>query len=523
MSFRFVTLQYREARPSSTAGTVYLVPNNWDDYSFKTLFSVFLVSGIGESIELGSVKIGHSGQAHGWTLESMPREFSELPEGWFSLGQSPEYYKAIMALSADSRRSYLSSLKDVIFDSAALQRASGERVFNDSLTRNVSTSTINGQFSRILSGLASLTDFHFKFARQMSERQSAVDLDFKVKESSKPSTNVHVIIGRNGVGKTTILNDLITAAIDPSSPSRGTGRLYENLGDLGLTELAPDYFSGVVSVSFSAFDPFDPPPDRSDVGHGPNYSYVGMKKNRAGLQESRGPLPPKSSTELAEDLISSVAACLSQPERRERWRRAVRRLESDANFAEMELERIIDHPDEASPSSRSLLGSLARRMSSGHAIVLLIVSRLVEKVEEKTLVLMDEPESHLHPPLLSAFTRALSELLHDRNGVAIIATHSPVVLQEVPQSCVWKLSRARLEGRSDRPEIETFGENVGTLTREVFGLEVSKSGFHELLASEVFEGKSYDAIVNEYNNQLGTEAKAILLAMIRDRDTQPQG
>jgi len=85
--------------------------------------------------------------------------------------------------------------------------------------------------------------------------------------------------------------------------------------------------------------------------------------------------------------------------------------------------------------------SLFNRMSSGHAIVLLTITKLVETVEEKTLLLIDEPESHLHPPLLSAFTRALSDLLVNRNGVAIIATHSPVVLQEVPKSCVSILRR----------------------------------------------------------------------------------
>jgi hypothetical protein len=34
----------------------------------------------------------------------------------------------------------------------------------------------------------------------------------------------------------------------------------------------------------------------------------------------------------------------------------------------------------------------------------------------------------------------------------------------------------------ERPEIETFGENVGTLTSEVFGLEVTNSGFHRMIA-----------------------------------------
>jgi hypothetical protein len=161
----------------------------------------------------------------------------------------------------------------------------------------------------------------------------------------------------------------------------------------------------------------------------------------------------------------------------------------------------------------------AERMSSGHSIVLLTITKLVDTVEEKTLVLLDEPESHLHPPLLSAFMRALSELLYSRNGVAIIATHSPVVLQEVPKSCVWKLTRFRAEGRSDRPERETFGENVGILTREVFGLEVSKSGFLEMMQRAVDAGGTFDCIVASYGGQLGAEAKAILLSLIAARES----
>jgi ABC-type multidrug transport system ATPase subunit len=161
---------------------------------------------------------------------------------------------------------------------------------------------------------------------------------------------------------------------------------------------------------------------------------------------------------------------------------------------------------------------LISRMSSGHAIVLLTITKLVARVEEKTLVLLDEPESHLHPPLLSAFIRALSELLHDRNGVAIIATHSPVVLQEIPSCCAWKINRSRLVISTIRPEIQIFGENVGVLTREVFGLEVKKSGFHKMLDLSVQRGGSFDEIMREYNFQLGFEAQAILRAMLSNRD-----
>lgn len=63
--------------------------------------------------------------------------------------------------------------------------------------------------------------------------------------------------------------------------------------------------------------------------------------------------------------------------------------------------------------------------------------------------------------------RALSTLLIKKNSVAIITTHSPVVLQEVPKNCVYLLSQTKAE----RLDIETFGESVSTLTRDVFGLE----------------------------------------------------
>jgi predicted ATP-dependent endonuclease of OLD family len=157
-------------------------------------------------------------------------------------------------------------------------------------------------------------------------------------------------------------------------------------------------------------------------------------------------------------------------------------------------------------------------MSSGHAVVLLTITRLVARVEEKTLVLLDEPESHLHPPLLSAFVRALADLLHDRNGVAIIATHSPVVLQEIPKSCVWKIHRVGKDVTCSRPSIETFGENVGLLTSEVFSLEVIRSGFHNILAQHVAVGGTFEDIVSEYKDQLGFEARAILRALIANRD-----
>ena len=186
--------------------------------------------------------------------------------------------------------------------------------------------------------------------------------------------------------------------------------------------------------------------------------------------------------------------------------------ENDPLFSENQVTSLIDQ-------TKQDWSKFFSRLSSGHAIVLLTLTRLVELVDERTLIMIDEPVSHLHPPLLSAFIRAISDLLIKRNGVAIVATHSPVVLQEVPKSCVWKLSRAGTITVAERPNIETFGENVSVLTRHIFGLEVTNSGFHALLR-EAIESKhlDYEEVLEFFNYQLGTEGKAIAQALIAERN-----
>ncbi|MCH5521554.1 AAA family ATPase [Pseudomonas syringae] len=488
-----------------------LIPSNWDDYSFKTSFQVYYFDLNGKRLEVGTVKIGFQNQEHGRTSESIERKFQRLPATWFSLGQDVEYYKRINEIfTKNEKEDYFKAMADAVYDLSIFETSKDNSVFKDSLMRGVSLSSIHGQFKRVISGLAELTDYKFRYSAPGDQRHAEINLDFNVEPTSKPPTNIHVLIGRNGVGKTTLLNNMIDAAVNNREDANKKFKTYDYYSR--EVSLSNDYFSSLISVSFSAFDPFIPPADRSDRSLGIGYFYIGMKKTRINTVE----MPPKSEHDLAKDFIESYESCLSQPNKTMRLGNALNILESDSNFAEMDLLDLLKLPQ---PIAVEKASNLFKRMSSGHSIVLLTITKLVDLIEEKTLVLMDEPESHLHPPLLSAFTRALSDLLHDRNAVAIIATHSPVVLQEVPKSCVWKLTRIRSEGRQDRPERETFGENVGVLTREVFGLEVEKSGYHSMLASSVNSGKSFDEILEEYNDQLGAEAQAILRSMINTRSS----
>ncbi|MDF0607210.1 AAA family ATPase [Neisseriaceae bacterium TC5R-5] len=509
--------------------TIYIKSGNWDDYDFKTTFHVIFFNSKGEMLNLGDVKIGYKNQEIGRTvialrknleelpgknLEELPgKNLEELPDDWFSLGQDVEYYKNVYdQLSENERSLFLMKLRDVVSDNKRFFKFKGEEVFQKSLMRNVSQTVIFGQFKRVLNEQPALTDFKFRYCYPAGNKNSRNDLIFNVIPDSKPSTNIHVLIGRNGVGKTTLLNNIAKIITSSCEIELNCGKLYDNANRHSSNDcfLPSDYFSRVVSISFSMFDQFVLSESKNpDV----KYYYVGMKEAKLDTFDKEV-VTTKSKDQLAEEFLESLQSCLSQEPKKQRWCEAISSLESDSNFAEMSLKDLV----ESKEFDSSLAEQLFQKMSSGHAAVLLTITQLVDTVEEKTLVLMDEPESHLHPPLLSAFVRALSDLLHNRNGVAIIATHSPVVVQEVPKSCVWKLTRFGEETRVDRPECQTFGENIGVLTREIFGLEVSKSGFHNLLEKAVEDGGSFESISQEYHGQLGFEAQAILRTLITIRD-----
>lgn len=514
MELTFKIIDHKTHPPQTGEMIAYLCEDNWDDYYFKTTFSLIVFDEYGAKHNIGNVKIGIAGLEKGWVSEQLGyNPFSHFNDNAFSLGQDDEYYKNIRSLlSEELGNQIFEKLNDIAYSRKSFDIAFDEPIFKTSLLRSVSTSVIHGQFSQIIKGEVPLSEFDFSYKKPQTEKSAQIDISFKVTPGSLPSSNIHVLIGRNGVGKTTLLNNIVKTVIDDSAAKEDVGVMLCKKNAWQEIEIPKDYFSSISSVSFSAFDPFIPPKNRPDRSLGTCYFYIGLKKN-----DDTNSKELKGDEAIRHDFVDSLLVCFALQTKKKRWLQAIKTLESDINFAEMDLTRLggLENVGEVKKSALNLV----RRMSSGHTIVLLTLTKLIETIEEKTLVLIDEPESHLHPPLLSAFTRALSDLLIDRNAVAIIATHSPVILQEVPKSCVWKLERTRNEGVSFRPKNETFGENVGVLTREVFGLEVTKSGFHALLMELVEADKSFDEIVNLYKGQIGFEGKAILRALIANRET----
>lgn len=510
----FTVLPNAAKPPKGVRSKAFLLTDNWDDwFKFSTMYALIVYDRSGKEFRAGQVKIGQFGMQEGVRRPPVPVEFDELDDSFFSLGQDDSYYETLNSLGPMLRDKVLRGLKDLAINRERFAQALEEDVTGISLLRSVTRSTVIGQFSRLAKGGARLSRYEFTYRGPKRPRSKVkpVSLTFVVEPESRPPTNIHILIGRNGVGKTHLLNNMSRSLLD-KTPGESEFGIFESKTRKNDEEL----FANLVSVTFSAFDPFEPIPDRRNRSEGLRSAYIGLK--RSGTTRDGKPLPPKSPDRLSTEFGASVPAC-SKGARLVRWRRALEMLEADPIFRAAEVAALADDAqddDQLKKTAKKLFADL----SSGHKIVLLTITKLVEHVEERTLVLLDEPEAHLHPPLLSAFVRALSDLLVNRNGVAIIATHSPVVLQEVPANCAWKVRRSGFTVAAERPDVETFGENVGVLTREVFGLEVTEAGFHQLLREAVGEGDDFNDVVEKFDSELGGEALALLRALIANRERE---
>ncbi|MDX8124411.1 AAA family ATPase [Janthinobacterium sp. GMG2] len=518
-SLQFYVLPQPEKNPANTKGwSAYLDTDYWDDWGkYRTQFSLTVVDPKGKKHQIGQVKIGSRGlKPHasgpnvppGHRYPDLEKSFSQLDidKEFFSLGQDEEYYSNLNTLGDPIREQILVALRDVAWDNELWKATQDEIVMGESLLRYVTHSTVEGQFRRMARGDARVTSYKFSYAppKRLGDGSPPFKLQFSVNPRSPIPTNVHVLIGRNGVGKTRLLSLMTKALVAKDATAKQSGKF--ELSEEGTNS---GKFANVVAVSFSAFDEAELLPDRGSSPDALGFSFIGL---RGWTSDSpTATIKPKSPQMLATEFCNSLKECRIGVRRR-RWAEVIGTLQSDPVFKAAQLTDMIEADISEEDELEGVLKTF-KALSSGHKIVLLTLTRLVEKVEERTLVLIDEPEAHLHPPLLSAMTRAISELLVKRNGVAIVATHSPIILQEVPKSCVWIINRILTSSKAERPTIETFGESVGILSREVFQLELSQSGYHHILNDARREATTYKEAIELLGNQLGAEAKAVLRAM----------
>lgn len=498
---------------------VLLMEDNWNDYTYKTQYFISYYDNEGQKKFESQVKIIVDNEmknlinngADEYNYHSfIPLQFNRLESGFYSVGAGESYYKKLSSIDSDIREAILTALNDIAFNVSLFEKIQSSKlqVFSVSLMREYNETDFLNRIARIARGGVILTDFNFEFNYHLNENKKT-SVIAQVRPNSFPPTNMHVLIGSNGVGKSYFLNNIINEYFLDNKIQNSISKLLK-----------------LVVISFSPFD-------RLFKGLSSNnltsreYDYIGLRDDV--IEFSSGNY--KNAFTIEHEFNKSLVACYGATTLRNRWLKMICFLEIDGYFRESDLKSFIESIAKEDIKQGLLNEKHSaiirfRELSSGHKMVLLSLTRLVEVTIEKSLIVYDEPETYLHPPLLSAYARALSWLLTDRNAVAIIATHSPILLQEVPKKCVWVIQRYGDEFSILRPNIETFGESVSTLTREVFGLEIKKSGYFTLIENKVskvikqldIESTSTEQIFNlvlaEFNHEMGDEGMSLILSEI---------
>lgn len=499
---------------------VLLQQDLWDDFGYRTTFRVSLFLSRDEEIDLGTVKIMQSNR-HETALRTPG--FSRLSKSYASLGGGLDYYDRLFSLGPEIYRPYLSALRDVVFNDSIKASVEDTEVFRVSLMRfsGAELTLIEGRrlFTQTKSAPRKRNaGFIFRLKTSLGKAAEPFTARFDFRRKSSLPNRVNVVIGYNGTGKTRLLSNIATVvsgygyADKEDALNRTAGRLVGN----------PPPFGSVIVVSYSAFDTFALPGEDEierqrllREGDLFGYVYCGLRERiaqasgRSGRDEEYRVRSPR---ELQSEFLKALAMLRSKA-RDEEFRAVIDTLLEDGSFQRSGLTpRLLEGAEHE-------VGEFFNDLSSGHKIVLKMVTELVAHLDDgrPSLVLLDEPETHLHPPLLSSLLRGLRACLDHFDGFAIIATHSPVVLQETPSRFVNVLQRIGSTSIASRPTVETFGETIGVITRTVFNLDERLSDWPETLET-LGQTRSLRSIEAALDSRLGFAARSYFVTSQEEQD-----
>lgn len=515
---RFV-VEFRSGKSPMTKLYPYavLVQDNWDDYGYKTTFHVTLHMSSLESVVLGNIKILQADRNSGYT--DMPkRPFRKLPASHASLGADLEYYEKLYNLGPDVFEPYLRGIRDVAFDFEIRDSVQNFESYRVSLLRfggaeRTISDAIRLLSARVLPSKRRSVGFRVKFETQVSRRSNVFAIDFDFRRRGSLPNRINALIGCNGTGKTRLLSNLAIVASGYGYVSKNDALRKVAGRFIGI---APP-FKTVVVVSYSAFDTFVLPGGTVQEkerlhASGEIFGYVYCGLRELSDNHSRRGEPAyrlRTPEEIGAEFLSALERVRTAG-RRGQLLDVLKPLLRDPSFQRIGLTQLYGDRDDDD------LYELFRDLSSGHKVVLKIVTELTAHISgsEPTLVLIDEPETHLHPPLLAAFLQSVRACLEAFDGYAIIATHSPVVLQETPAKYVRVLRRLAEQSRVVAPSVETFGESIGVITQEVFNLGDGSTDWHETL-SALARRNTLEKIEGSFGRKLGFAARSYVQS-VRD-------
>jgi len=482
---------------------VSLFQDNWDDFGWKCRFIATLHLSVDEEIDLGPLRI--SARDDGFRVRELPALLDNLPPRSASLGESIAYYRRIGNLRAPLRRRYLTLMRDIVAKPDRRERIQNRRLWEDCFMREASSRHAlkrGGYYIGAAFEQAEPPSIQFSMTVPGATGPHRLDINFA--EHNGLPNRIILFIGRNGTGKTRALAALAAKLMPPQVFSSAT---LEGMPD---SELEADIeISRLIAISYNAFDDFPLPRPVSE--RAPRITGVAYKSRGSykycGLRNEQGTI----NTNEVGQMLGQAFEPVIQGDRIDILRKVLSTLLSPMIANALTVE------DDTSRNDA------VRSLSAGQRLVVAIFSNIVGFIEEGSLLLIDEPETNLHPGLLSTFIAALNETLVEFDSYAVVASHSPILLQQVPSRFVRHFTR----DNTDRPRIrrldfESFGEDLGELTRRVLDLADPEQDFTNVLDQLFRTWGSAQSVAELFDYELGVPAMAHLYAL-EEQEAQSEG
>lgn len=384
-----------------------LVPDAWNDwFSYKTKFTLVYFKTSEDSRRIGFLKLMKRGINE--TATVLPKEFVRLTEEWCSIGMEYSYYETIKGLFGTQYQSVLYALRDTAVFPSIYELFEEDPIFNNSLIRqepyHSNPAPLLDSVRWRLQGVNVESYYKFKYSfrpsyslEDIEENYTTLDFDFAYNVPFEQ--RIYGVIGKNGSGKTTMLSKMAAS--------------FQSADDNRIMPRKPLY-NKVISISFSVFDTFPLPAGDARF----NYRYLG-------LRDKRGDMLQVLRTELRTHLIG-----INNKSRTHQWFSFLREVLHEQLAGILTQEGYFDKID-----VEKVMGYL-EKLSSGENLLIYIFSSLLDEIKQNTLILFDEPEMHLHPNAISSLIQYMYRLLDHFNSFCIMATHSPLVIQEIPSDNV---------------------------------------------------------------------------------------
>ena len=142
-----------------------------------------------------------------------------------------------------------------------------------------------------------------------------------------------------------------------------------------------------------------------------------------------------------------------------------------------------------------------------------------------SLILLDEPETHLHPDAIAELLNALDEMLEEYQSCCVLVTHSPLLVRELTSDCVYVMEREDKMVILRKPGVETIGSGLNTITDDIFGSKSVQRNYKKRI-SELARYYSYEELKSSLESDdvpLSVGMEVFLRSLYQNRHHEETG